>query len=153
MTIQILGKEEIMSSVIRIDDEVMNALKNRAIDFGLVFEPPNATLRKILNLDTKETTAETNQDNMENVNRQLVNRKNFVDSRKNDWPMDLMNCIRRLHKPVFSLDEVYEFEEELQSKYPKNHHIRDTIRATLQTLRNQNVLDFMEPWEYRIKND
>jgi hypothetical protein len=36
--------------VIRIDDEVLAELKKRAIDFGLVFEPRNATLRKLLGL-------------------------------------------------------------------------------------------------------
>jgi hypothetical protein len=37
--------------VIRIDDDVMNELKKRAVELGLVFEPPNSTLRKILDLD------------------------------------------------------------------------------------------------------
>ncbi len=40
-----------MTPVVRIDDEVMNELKKRAIDLGLVFEPPNATLRRVLGLD------------------------------------------------------------------------------------------------------
>jgi len=43
-----------MTPVIRIDDEVMDSLKKRAIDLGLVFEPPNATLRRILGLDADE---------------------------------------------------------------------------------------------------
>ena len=42
-----------MTPVIRIDDEVMNELKKRAIDLGLVFEPPNTTLRIALGLDVK----------------------------------------------------------------------------------------------------
>lgn len=40
-----------MTPVIRIDDEVMSELKRRAVDLGLVFEPPNATLRRVLGLD------------------------------------------------------------------------------------------------------
>ncbi len=40
-----------MTPVIRIDDEVMDELKKRAVSLGLVFEPPNATLRKVLGLD------------------------------------------------------------------------------------------------------
>jgi len=44
-------KEVKMAPVIRIDDEVMDELKKRAIGLGLVFEPPNATLRGILGLD------------------------------------------------------------------------------------------------------
>jgi hypothetical protein len=44
--------------VIRVDDEVMSELKKRAIELGLVFEPPNSTLRAILiseRKDQKET--------------------------------------------------------------------------------------------------
>ena len=40
-----------MTPVIRIDEEVMGELKKRAIDLGMVFEPPNATLRRILGID------------------------------------------------------------------------------------------------------
>jgi hypothetical protein len=40
-----------VTPVIRIDDEVMAKLKERAIAFNLVFEPPNSTLRIILGLD------------------------------------------------------------------------------------------------------
>ena len=40
-----------MTPVIRIDNEVMDKLKKRAVNLGLVFEPPNTTLRRILGLD------------------------------------------------------------------------------------------------------
>jgi hypothetical protein len=43
-----------MTPVIRIDDEVMDELKKRAIGLGLVFEPPNATLRRVLGLDARD---------------------------------------------------------------------------------------------------
>ena len=42
-----------MPPVIRIDDEVMHELKKRAIDLGLVFEPPNVVLRRVLGLDSQ----------------------------------------------------------------------------------------------------
>jgi len=42
-----------MTPVMRIDDEVMDELKRRAILLGLVFEPPNATLRRVLGLDER----------------------------------------------------------------------------------------------------
>ena len=40
-----------MTPVIRVDDEVMNELKKRAVNLGLVFEPPNTTMRRVLGLD------------------------------------------------------------------------------------------------------
>ena len=45
-----------MTPVIRIDDEVMEELKKRAVNFGFVFEPPNTTIRIILGLDSKVRT-------------------------------------------------------------------------------------------------
>jgi hypothetical protein len=42
-----------MAPVVRIDDEVMAELKKRAITLGLVFEPPNSTLRSVLGLDSQ----------------------------------------------------------------------------------------------------
>lgn len=36
---------------IRVDAQVMDELKKRATTMGLVFKPPNSTLRKVLGLD------------------------------------------------------------------------------------------------------
>ena len=47
-----------MSTVIRIDDEVMAELKKRAVEYGLVFQPPNSTLRIVLGLDIKTNPEE-----------------------------------------------------------------------------------------------
>ncbi len=44
-------KEVKMTPVIRIDDEVMDELKKRAIHLGLIFGTPNEVLRSILKLD------------------------------------------------------------------------------------------------------
>ena len=45
-----------MAPVIRIDDEVMDKLKKRAIDLGLVFSTPNEVLRAVLGLIRQEDT-------------------------------------------------------------------------------------------------
>ncbi len=42
-----------MSPVIRIDDEVMKALKERAVKLGLVFSTPNEVLRALFELDKR----------------------------------------------------------------------------------------------------
>ena len=52
-----------MTPVIRIDDQVMDELKKRAVDLGLVFEPPNTTLRKVLGLDWGEAHVDKAVDN------------------------------------------------------------------------------------------
>jgi len=43
-----------MTPVIRIDDEVMNELKKRAIEFGLVFSTPNEVIRALLGLHKQD---------------------------------------------------------------------------------------------------
>ena len=47
-----------MNPVIRIDDEVMEALRKKAIDLNMVFGTPNTTLRKVLGLDANIPTGE-----------------------------------------------------------------------------------------------
>jgi len=43
-----------MAPVIRIDDEVMNELKKRAIEFGLVFSTPSEVIRALLGLHKQD---------------------------------------------------------------------------------------------------
>ena len=43
-----------MTPVIRIDDEVMGALRSRAVEWGLVFSTPNQALRRLFGLDDRE---------------------------------------------------------------------------------------------------
>ena len=45
-----------MAPVIRIDDEVMNELKKRAVDLGLVFSTPNEVLKAVLKLHKEQET-------------------------------------------------------------------------------------------------
>ena len=48
------------------------------------------------------------------------------------WVLDVMNCIDKLGKKEFNLDEVYAFEKTLEEKHPSNKHIKDKIRQQLQ---------------------
>lgn len=63
--------------------------------------------------------------------------------------MDILNCINRISTPVFTLNEVYKFENELQFKYPHNNHIRAKIRQQLQFLRDKGVIEFLGNGKYR----
>ncbi len=66
------------------------------------------------------------------------------------WILSVMQCIDRLSKREFTLDEVYDFEEELKSKYPSNKHIKDKIRQQLQILRDRGYLEFRRRGGYRV---
>lgn len=66
------------------------------------------------------------------------------------WTLDVLNVVRSLNKPDFSLDEVYAHEEDLARLHPDNRHVRDKIRQQLQVLRDMGVLQFLVPGSYRL---
>lgn len=66
------------------------------------------------------------------------------------WLLDIMSCIDKLGKNEFNLDEVYSFENLLQTKHPNNKHIKDKIRQQLQILRDKNYLGFVERGRYKL---
>jgi len=76
-----------MTPVVRVDDEVMDELKKRAVDLGLVFEPPNATLRRVLGLDVavrdvKEVRAVADEI-VRNTLKQFAENKNAIEIKLN----------------------------------------------------------------------
>ncbi|PIQ88484.1 MAG: restriction endonuclease [Candidatus Omnitrophica bacterium CG11_big_fil_rev_8_21_14_0_20_42_13] len=72
------------------------------------------------------------------------------DVKSKGWIIDVMNCIERLAKKEFTLDEVYNFEAILQAKHPGNKHIKDKIRQQLQFLRDKGYLEFIGRGRYRV---
>lgn len=65
------------------------------------------------------------------------------------WLMDILNCVNSVKEVLFSLDEIYAFEAALQSKHPKNTHIRPKIRQQLQILRDMDFIEFLGNGLYR----
>lgn len=66
------------------------------------------------------------------------------------WILDIMNCIDKLNKKVFSLSEIYNFENILNNKHPKNRHVKDKIRQQLQFLRDKGYIEFLGNGNYRL---
>ena len=64
------------------------------------------------------------------------------------WLMDVLNCVNNLPQ-VFSLEEMYRFEEMLQHHHPDNHNIRPKIRQQLQLLRDRGFVEFLGNGSYR----
>jgi type II restriction enzyme len=67
------------------------------------------------------------------------------------WTVDVLNAIRRLRKPQFSLQEVYRSESELQAAHPHNRNVRPKIRQQLQVLRELRLVDFVDRGTYRLR--
>ncbi len=68
---------------------------------------------------------------------------------KRGWILDILLCIDKIKNNVFTLKEIYSFENELMLKYPSNKHIKDKIRQQLQFLRNQGLIEFVGNGKYR----
>lgn len=70
---------------------------------------------------------------------------NFLKSKSLEtrgWILDVLNCVEKIKKQTFTLDELYTFENKLKTKYPNNNHIRDKVRQQLQLLRDKGLIEF-----------
>ncbi len=66
------------------------------------------------------------------------------------WLLDIMNCVEKIKKEKFSLNEVYAFEKELRMKHPDNNFIKDKIRQQLQVLRDEGYIEFVGSGMYKL---
>jgi type II restriction enzyme len=74
-----------------------------------------------------------------------------LKSKQRGWTLEVLNIVRSLGKPEFSLSEVYLKENQLAALHPENHFVRDKIRQQLQVLRDLGLLEFLGAGEYRLK--
>jgi type II restriction enzyme len=65
------------------------------------------------------------------------------------WIFDILQCIDRIKRDDFTLDDMYEFEDELKTRHPENYHIRDKIRQQLQFIRDRGLIKFVARGHYR----
>lgn len=66
------------------------------------------------------------------------------------WMLDVMRCVEKIGKPDFTLEDVYQFEQELSLLHPENNHVKDKIRQQLQVLRDKNYLEFVSRGKYHL---
>lgn len=72
------------------------------------------------------------------------------DTNLKGWILDVMNCIDKLNKKDFTINEIYNFENTLSRKHPENKHIKDKIRQQLQFLRDKGYLKFLDRGKYKL---
>lgn len=69
----------------------------------------------------------------------------------NGWKHIVYTIIERNFKGrSFDLEELYSFEPFFKSLYPKNVHVKDKIRQTLQYLRDENLVVFLQRGKYQL---
>ena len=79
----------------------------------------------------------------------------FLRNKKGEnkgWILDIMNCVDAIQQEIFTLKEIYAFEEELKCKYPNNNFIKDKIRQQLQFLRDKGLIEFKKRGTYKKIN-
>jgi len=60
------------------------------------------------------------------------------------WLNDVLMCVRDLGKEVFTLQELYDYEDKLKELYPNNKHVKAKIRQQMQELRDGGVVEFVD---------
>jgi hypothetical protein len=67
------------------------------------------------------------------------------------WNYIVLKLIENHFKNIeFTLNEIYSFVPYFKTAYPKNNHIEDKIRQTLQNLRNKGMISFEGSGKYRL---
>ena len=82
----------------------------------------------------------------------LSNRLAIRDVHSRGWLMDVLNCVNKICKQQFNLQDVYYFEKELQLRHPENHNIKPKIRQQLQFLRDKGFIQFLGNGQYLKQN-
>lgn len=65
------------------------------------------------------------------------------------WLIELITIIDKIPNKIFSLAEVYAFENTLAKKFPHNNFIKEKIRQQLQVLRNNGIIEFLGKGIYK----
>ena len=90
------------------------------------------------NLENSETSFET----LNEITPHIV-------SSLSGWKLAIFHCLDKIPSQNFSTNDVYFFEKELQSIYPKNRNIKDKIRQQIQYLRDLGLIEFLDRGNYQ----
>lgn len=72
-----------------------------------------------------------------------------ISSSLNGWKLDVFNFLNNISKQVFTLKEIYYYQNELRKLHPRNNKIKHKIRQQLQFLRDLGLLEFLGNGIYR----
>ncbi len=87
--------------------------------------------------------------NDENIDERFDGGTDAILSNLSSWKKDVFECLLKIDKDVFNINDVYEFEVVLQTLHPKNKNIKPKIRQQLQYLRDLGLLEFVKRGLYK----
>jgi type II restriction enzyme len=73
-----------------------------------------------------------------------------LDFAQRGWTLDVLNVVRAIGRPEFTLKQVYEFSSQFGNLHPKNRHIHAKIRQQLQKLRDLGFIGFLGEGQYSL---
>lgn len=117
---------------------------------GIIDYKKLASIEKILESisDSNQFKNEMNFD-VNEVDNLLNTDKDLLQSNMSPWQRLTFDVINLIDKQVFSLAEVYKYEQIFQNNYPSNNTIRDSIRRNLQELRDLGLIKFLGNGVYK----
>ena len=84
---------------------------------------------------------------IDKVNKSI--RLETTDIKSRGWLMDILNCVNAISSNLFTLEEMYQFENLLYIRHPQNNNIKPKIRQQLQFLRDKGFIEFLGNGTYR----
>lgn len=87
--------------------------------------------------------------NDENIGERFEGGAHSILSNLSPWEKDVFGCLEKLDNDIFTLQEVYSYENYLSSLHPKNQNIKAKIRQQLQYLRDIGLIEFTRPGIYK----
>ncbi len=89
--------------------------------------------------------------NNKEVDKKIINYKlgkasafKKSDLKNKNWKLEVLSIVDSIPETIFSANNLYEFIPMLEKKHPDNHHIDARIRETLQQLRNEGYIKFLD---------
>lgn len=84
------------------------------------------------------------------INRVQKSKKFEVKNIQNrGWLFDVLKYVNCIKESLFTLDDIYRYEHDLQILHPQNNNIRPKIRQQLQFLRNKGFIEFLGNGHYK----
>jgi type II restriction enzyme len=64
--------------------------------------------------------------------------------------LNVMRCVERIGRSEFTIQDVYQFADEMSMIYPSNRHVQQKMRQQLQLLWDKRFLYFTGRGIYRL---
>lgn len=111
-----------------------NILINKIPNQGRIFIIENGTVNGVESVVEKVNSSK---------------RLEIKDVNSRGWLMDVLNCVNNIPNEIFTLNEMYLFENELKNIHPQNNNVKPKIRQQLQFLRDKEIIEFLGNGTYR----